>query len=147
MSNELLKQKIYEIICDGNHSVESICRQAKKCGISDGDITATIIGLKSDGRISNVDGNYYSKVKQRDGANRICAAFALYAGRNQVRTFKEYWFDSLNGIHRFADGMIIGAYAFRKRPAVAVYLRMEDDSYILCTTKNIDNRMYIPRVL
>lgn len=147
MTYETIKDKIYEIICNGNHSTESICEQARKLGISDGDMVAAVVDLMANERICEIEGFYHSNIMQRDVGNRICAAFALYAGRNLVRTFKGYWFDSWNEIHRFAEGMQIGAYAFRKRPAVAVYLLTEDDSYILWTTKNIDNRMYIPRIL
>lgn len=147
MTHETIKDKIYEIICNGNHSTELILERARKLGIGDDEIIAAFVGLKADKRIREIEGFYHSNIMQRDSGNRICAAFALYAGRNLVRTFKGYWFDSWNEIHRFAEGMNIGAYAFRKRPAVAVYLRMEDDSYILYTTKNIDNRMYIPSVL
>ncbi len=147
MTHETIKDKIYEIICDGNHSAESIYERVKKYGISDDDIIAAFVGLKADKRICEIEGFYHSNIMQRDSGNRICAAFALYAGHNLVRTFKGYWFDSNSEMLQFANGMSIGAFAFRKRPALAVYLRMEDDSYILCTTKNVDNRMYIPRVL
>lgn len=146
MTHETIKDKIYEIICNGNHSTESICEHARKLGISDGDMVAAVVGLMH-GDIIKIEGNFYSEKTKKDTYDRICVAFALYAGRNLVRTFKGYWFDSKTEMLWFADGMSIGAYAFRKRPAVAVYLLMEDDSYILCTTRNVDNRMYIPRVL
>lgn len=146
MTHETIKDKIYEIICNGNHSTELIRERARELGISDEDVTTAVIDLMH-GYITEIDGNFYSEKTKKDTYDRICAAFALYAGRNLVTTFKGHWFDSWNDIHRFAEGMNIGAYAFRKRPGVAVYLRMEDESYILCTTKNVDNRMYIPRVL
>lgn len=147
MTHEIIKDNLYKIICNGNHTMQTIYERVKKYGISDGDIIDAIVGLKADKRIRENEGYYYSNIMQRDSGDRICAAFALYAGRNLVTTFKGYWFDSWNETHRFAEGMNIGAYAFRKRPGVAVYLRMEDDSYILYTTKNIDNYMSIPRVL
>lgn len=147
MTHETIKDKIYEIICNGNHSTELIREQARKLGIGDGDIAAAVIDLMTHGCIDKIDRNFYSKKTKKDAYDRICAAFALYAGRNLVRTFKDYWFDTNSEMLQFANGMSIGAYAFRKKPAVAVYLRMEDDSYILCTTKNVDYRMCIPRVL
>lgn len=146
MTHETIKDKIYEIICNGNHSTKLIREHARKLGISNEDITTAVVSLMGE-YITEIDGGFYSKKTKKDTRDRICVAFALYAGRNLVRTFKGYWFDSKLDMLQFADGMSIGAYAFRKRPALAVYLRMEDDSYILCTTKNIDNRMYIPRVL
>ena len=147
MTHETIKDKIYEIICDGNHSTESIREQARKLGISDVDVTTAVVNLITHGCIDVIYGCFYSTKKKKDTYDRICAAFALYAGRNLVRTFKDYWFDSNSEMLQFADGMSVGAFAFRKKPAVAVYLRMEDDSYILCTTKNVDYRMCIPRVL
>lgn len=127
MTHETIKDKIYEIICNGNHTTETIREHARKLGISDGDIIDAIVGLKADKRI------------------RVIEDF--YAGHNLVRTFKGYWFDSWNEIHRFAEGMNIGAYAFRKRPAVAVYLLMEDDCYMLATTRNRNDYMFIPKIL
>lgn len=147
MTHETIKDKIYEIICNGNHSTESIREHARKLGISDEDVTTAVVNLITHGCIDDIDGRFYSIKKKKDAYDRICVAFALYAGRNLVHTFKDYWFVSKSEMLQFADGISVGAFAFRKRPAVAVYLRMEDDSYILCTTKNIDNRMYIPRVL
>lgn len=146
MTHETIKDKIYEIICNGNHSTESIYERAKKYGISDGDIVAAVVDLMHVD-IIKIDGSFYSKKTKKDTYDRICVAFALYAGRNLVRTFKGYWFDSRLEMLQFADGMSIGAYAFRKRPAVAVYLLMEDNCYMLTTTRNRNDYMFIPKIL
>ena len=146
MTHETIKDKIYEIICNGNHSTESICERARKLGIGDDEIIAAFVGLKADKRIREIEGFYHSNIMQRDSGNRICAAFALYAGRNLVRTFKGYWFDSYSEMLQFANGMNIGAFAFRQRPSVAVYILSEDESYQFMEGRNINPHMAIPRV-
>lgn len=146
MTHEIIKDKIYEIICNGNHSAESIREHARKLGISNEDITTAVVSLMGE-YITEIDGCFYSKKTKKDAHDLICVAFALYAGRNLVRTFKDYWFDTNSDMLQFADGMSIGAYAFRKRPAVAVYLLMEDDCYMLATTRNRNDYMFIPKIL
>lgn len=147
MTHETIKDKIYEIICNGNHTMQTIYEQMKKYGISDGDIIAAIIGLKADKRIREIEGSYYTNIMQRDSGNRICAAFALYAGRNLARTFRGYWFDSYSEMLQFANGMNIGAFAFRQRPSVAVYILSEDESYQFMEGRNLNPHMSIPSVL
>lgn len=147
MTHETIKDKIYEIICNGNHTTETIREHARKLGISDGDIIAAFVGLKADKRIREIEGFYHSNIMQRDSGNRICAAFALYAGHNLVRTFKGYWFDSYEKMLQFANGMNIGAFAFRQRPSVAVYILSEDESYQFMEGRNINPHMAIPNVL
>lgn len=146
MTHETIKDKIYEIICNGNHSTESICERARKLGIGDDEIIAAFVGLKADKRIREIEGYYYSNIMQRDSGDRICAAFALYAGRNLVNRFMEYWFKTYSDAVSFAEGMQIGANAFRKRPAVAVYVLTEDGNYHLSSSINCNPHMSIPKI-
>lgn len=147
MTHETIKDKIYEIICNGNHTMQTIYERVKKYGISDDEITAAVVSLNTDNRIRKIEGFYYSNIMQRDSGDRICAAFALYAGRNLVTTSKDYWFKTYNEAVRFAEGMQIGANAFRKRPAVVVYVLTEDGSYQFSKSINCNPHMFIPKVL
>lgn len=144
MTHETIKDKIYEIICNGNHSTESIYERVKKYGISDGEATAAIAELKNENRIEGYVCNLYSNVARKDSEKRMCFSFALYAGHNCVMKFPYLWFETVDHAHRFAEGMLTGSYAFRKRPAVAAYIQTEDGTSVFSFGKNISGYVNVP---